>query len=62
MKKQGAIPAHRVVNKVGLLTGKNHFGGSTLMQDLLEAEGVKVADDRVMNFEEVYWDPIRELC
>ncbi|MBL4734308.1 MAG: MGMT family protein [Flavobacteriales bacterium] len=60
--QEGAIPAHRVVNRVGLLTGKNHFGGSTLMQDLLEAEGVKVADDRVMNFEEVYWDPLKELC
>ena len=54
MKKQGAIPAHRVVNGVGLLTGKNHFGGSTLMQDLLEAEGVKVVDDQVMNFGKVY--------
>ena len=56
-----AIPAHRVVNRLGLLTGKNHFGGSTLMQNLLEAEGVKVVDDQVINFEDVFWDPIVEL-
>ena len=55
-----SIPAHRVVNRVGLLSGKNHFGGSTLMQDLLEAEGVKVENDRVVNFEKVYWDPASE--
>lgn len=51
------IPAHRVVNRIGMLTGKNHFGGSTLMQDLLEAEGVKVEEDRVVDFEELFWEP-----
>ena len=56
-----AVPAHRVVNRVGLLTGKNHFGGSTLMHDLLEAEGVKVENDQVINFEKVFWDPFSEL-
>ena len=55
------IPAQRVVNRVGLLTGKHHFGGSTLMQDLLKAEGVKVKDDKVVDFEKVFWDPMLEL-
>ena len=59
--QMGTIPAHRVVNRLGLLTGKIHFGGSTIMQDLLEAEGVKVVDDQVMNFEDIFWDPIKEL-
>lgn len=55
------VPAHRVVNRVGLLSGKNHFGGSNLMQDLLEAEGVEVVDDRVKEFDKLFWDPIKEL-
>ena len=55
------IPAHRVVNRVGLLTGKYHFSGTTLMKDLLESEGVKIQNDRVVNFKKVVWDPSKEL-
>ena len=55
------IPAHRVVNRVGLLTGKHHFSGTTLMKDLLESEGVKIQNDRVINFKKVVWDPSKEL-
>ena len=55
------IPAHRVVNRVGLLSGKHHFSGTTLMKDLLESEGVKIQNDRVVNFKKVVWDPFKEL-
>lgn len=55
------IPAHRVVNRKGLLTGKHHFGGSTLMQQLLENEGIQVQDDQVVNFKKHFWDPAKEL-
>ncbi|UCH13910.1 MAG: MGMT family protein [Bacteroidales bacterium] len=55
------IPAHRVVNRIGLLTGKHHFRYETLMQELLESEGVKVKDDRIVNFEKLFWDPSKEL-
>ena len=55
------IPAHRVVNRVGLLSGKHHFSGTTLMKDLLESEGVKIQNDRVVNFKKVVWDPSKEL-
>jgi methylated-DNA-protein-cysteine methyltransferase-like protein len=51
------IPAHRVVNRVGLLTGKHHFGGHKVMQQLLESEGIEVEDDKVVRFDEVFWDP-----
>ena len=54
------VPAHRVVNRQGLLTAKFHFGGD-LMQQLLESEGVKVEDDQVQNFKALFWDPIIEL-
>ena len=56
------IPAHRVVNRIGLLTGKHHFGNSTTMQQLLENEGIIVEDDRVQNFKEKFWDPSAELA
>ena len=59
--KNSEIPAHRVVNRVGLLTGKHHFSGTTLMKDLLESEGVKIQNDRVVNFKKVVWDPSKEL-
>ena len=52
------IPAHRVVNRVGVLTGKNNFGQEGLMQELLENEGVKVIDDKIVNFKNHFWDPI----
>jgi methylated-DNA-protein-cysteine methyltransferase-like protein len=54
------VPAHRVVNRQGLLTAKFHFGGNR-MQEMLESEGVQVKDDQVQNFKNVYWDPIIEL-
>lgn len=55
------VPAHRVVNRNGLLTGKHHFEGTHLMQQLLENEGVVVKDNQVQNLNEVYWDPAKEL-
>src|SRR5512133_1306740 len=55
------IPAHRVVNRNGLLTGKHHFGNSTTMQQLLENEGLIIEDDKILNFEEKFWDPGKEL-
>lgn len=51
------IPAHRVVNRVGLLSGKRAFGGPTLMQQLLENEGIVIVDDQVVDFDRVFWDP-----
>ncbi len=55
------VPAHRVVNRQGLLTAKFHFGGN-LMQELLESEGVKVENDQVQRFKELFWDPAVELA
>jgi len=55
------VPAHRVVNRTGMLTGKHHFSGKNLMQELLENEGVLVKDQCVENFSGVFWDPVREL-
>ena len=51
------VPAHRVVNRKGLLTGKHHFEGSNLMQQLLENEGIKIIENQIQNFESVFWDP-----
>ena len=55
------VPAHRVVNRIGVLSGKHFFGSPTAMQDLLEAEGVRVDDDRVVDFNTRLWDPAVEL-
>lgn len=55
------VPAHRVVNRNGLLTGKHHFATPTLMQELLEAEGITVINDKVRNFRELFWDPAHEF-
>ncbi|PWH83586.1 cysteine methyltransferase [Algibacter marinivivus] len=55
------VPAHRVVNRKGLLTGKHHFDGTNLMQQLLESEGVKVIENQIQDLEKVYWDPSKEL-
>ena len=55
------VPAHRVVNHKGLLTGKHHFSHPNLMQELLEKEGIKVENDRVMDFDKICWDPMKEL-
>lgn len=60
-RMEGFIPAHRVVNRNGLLTGKHHFGGPEVMAELLQNEGVKVMNDRVVNFKELFWDPMQEL-
>ncbi|AMR31216.1 cysteine methyltransferase [Mucilaginibacter sp. PAMC 26640] len=54
------VPAHRVVNRHGLLTGKFHFGGNT-MEELLTSEGITVLDNQVQNFKELYWNPAVEL-
>ena len=51
------VPAHRVVNRKGLLTGKHHFEGTNLMQQLLENEGIVVEDNQIMNLETVFWEP-----
>ncbi|MDY7396527.1 MGMT family protein [Aureibaculum sp. 2210JD6-5] len=51
------IPAHRVVNRNGILTGKHHFNGINLMQQLLENEGIEVKDAKIINFETVFWNP-----
>ena len=55
------VPAHRVVNRVGLLSGKHHFGGANIMQQLLESEGIKVKDSKIVNFNKHFWDPVKEL-
>jgi methylated-DNA-protein-cysteine methyltransferase-like protein len=55
------VPAHRVVNRNGLLTGKNHFIGAFTMQQLLEAEGHVIIEDQIQNFKELFWDPISEI-
>lgn len=60
-KNMEDIPAHRVVNRNGMLTGKSHFGGSNAMAQLLEAEGVRVDDLKIVNFEAHFWDPLKEL-
>jgi methylated-DNA-protein-cysteine methyltransferase related protein len=56
------VPAHRVVNRQGLLTGKQHFSSQNMMEQLLENEGVKVVDDQVVDFKKLFWDPGRELA
>ncbi|MEI6947470.1 MGMT family protein [Paraflavisolibacter sp. H34] len=55
------VPAHRVVNRQGRLTGKVHFGTPTRMQELLEAEGIAVKDDAVVAFDRLFWNPATEL-
>ena len=55
------VPAHRVVNRKGLLTGKHHFGGTNLMQQLLESEGIIVVENQIQELEKVFWDPMKEL-
>jgi methylated-DNA-protein-cysteine methyltransferase-like protein len=55
------VPAHRVINRNGMLSGKHHFGGPRIMQELLESEGVEVLEDCVINFRTLYWDPNSEL-
>jgi methylated-DNA-protein-cysteine methyltransferase related protein len=60
-KVKPKVPAHRVVNRNGMLTGRHHFSPPELMQHLLEKEGVKVKNDTVVDFEKLFWDPAAEL-
>ena len=55
------VPAHRVVNRNGMLSGKAHFGTPTLMQELLEKEKIKIKNDTILDFEKKFWDPVKEL-
>lgn len=55
------VPAHRVVNRNGLLTGKHHFDGTNLMQQLLESEGVEIINSQIQDFDTVFWDPQKAL-
>lgn len=55
------IQAHRVVNRKGILSGKHHFDGTNLMQQLLENEGIVVKDNQIIDFEKHFWDPMIEL-
>lgn len=55
------VPAHRVVNRNGLLSGKHHFQGKNMMQELLENEGAVIVENRIENFTELFWDPLLEL-
>ena len=54
---QDDIPAHRVVNRLGLLTGKHHFEGTNLMQQLLESEGIQIIDNQIIDFKKHFWEP-----
>ncbi len=55
------VPAQRVVNRNGILSGKHHFGTPTLMEELLKKDGVAVKNDAVVDFKKIFWDPITEL-
>ena len=55
------LPAHRVVNRNGLLTGKQHFGGKDIMADLLRSEGLIVEENKIIDFDKYFWDPSLEL-
>ena len=55
------VPAHRVVNRVGLLSGKHHFTPPGNMEKLLRKEGIKVKNDKIVDFDKYYWDPVKEL-
>jgi len=59
--KDKNVPAHRVVNRKGLLTGKQHFDGTNLMQSLLESEGIAVVNNQIQDFNKIFWDPSKEL-
>lgn len=59
--KEEFVPAHRVVNRDGVLTGKHHFGTSGIMAQLLRNEGINIEDDRIDNFKTCFWDPNKEL-
>jgi methylated-DNA-protein-cysteine methyltransferase-like protein len=54
------VPAHRVVNRIGMLSGKHHFEGTNLMQQLLENEGIKVIDNQIVDFDSHFWSPVQD--
>jgi methylated-DNA-protein-cysteine methyltransferase-like protein len=60
-KVRPKVPAHRVVNRNGILSGKHHFGAPDRMQQLLEKEGIKIMDDAVVDFDQLFWNPADEL-
>lgn len=55
------VPAHRVVNRIGMLSGKHHFSPPGSMEKLLKKEGIKIKNDQVQDFEKIFWDPVKEL-
>ncbi len=55
------VPAHRVVNRLGILSGKHHFSPPGMMEKLLKKEGIKVKNDQVLDFKTIFWDPVKEL-
>ena len=55
------VPAHRVVNRNGMFTGKNHFGTATLMEELLKKEKIAITNDKVVDFDKLFWNPADEL-
>src|SRR6187402_68674 len=59
-KVKPKVPAHRVVNRIGMLSGKFHFGSADAMENLLKKEGIKVKNDKVVDFEKLFWDPAEE--
>lgn len=61
MKSGNDVPAHRVVNRLGVLSGKSHFETPSLMQELLEGEGINVENDQIIDFKKHFWDPTEEL-
>ena len=61
-KRELNVPAHRVVNRKGVLTGKNHFSSPTKMSEMLINEGVEVENDLIINFQQTFWDPNLHLC
>ena len=60
-KVKPKVPAHRVVNRIGMLSGKHHFSPPGSMEKALRKEGIKVKQDRIIDFEKHYWDPVKEL-
>jgi methylated-DNA-protein-cysteine methyltransferase related protein len=60
-KVKPKVPAHRVVNRNGMLSGRHHFATPTLMEELLKKEGIKVKNDTIVDFEKIFWDPVSEL-
>ena len=60
-KVKPKVPAHRVVNRIGMLSGKHHLSPPGSMEKALRKEGIKVKQDRIIDFEKYYWDPVKEL-